>query len=143
MSSGHIEITGIKEVLRVIGKAKEETGKRIEDGIRQACEIIRRRAYIYCPKDTGALADSGKVIVTGKGFGCRGTVVFGGPEAHYALYVHEDLSKYHHPPTQAKFLERASRESRGTITNMLKRTLISGTYRVVDESESDINTEPE
>jgi len=29
----------------------------------------------------------------------------------YAVYVHEDLTKYHAPPTQAKFLEQPARDS--------------------------------
>jgi hypothetical protein len=138
-----IQVTGVKAVIRAIGKAKKETGERIEDGIRKICEIVRQKAYVYCPKETGTLANTGTIFITGKGFGCKGHVVFGGPEAHYAIYVHEDLTKLHRSPTQAKFLERAYREARLRAGQIMQRTLIHGTYRIVEDLEDNTVTETE
>ena len=81
-----------------------------------AYEILER-AIFYCPKDTGALASTGRVeYVNGE---CK--VVFGGlvdsgremlgipvkDIVNYAWYVHEFTWKQHKFPTRAKFLTQA------------------------------------
>lgn len=132
MSSGGIHITGVHQVMRAIGKAKVEDARKIDDALTRICGVVLRKAIPYTPIETGALRESGRIEVTGKGFAARGEVVFGGPTAHYALYVHEDMTKKHVEPTQAKFLERAARETRGTAASILQRTMLSGTYREYD-----------
>ena len=80
------------------------------------------KSQIYCPKETGALVDSGYIEVTGRlghalggaepsveiGYGRNGN-------PPYALIVHEVLSHYHKPPTRAKWLERALQEDQHKI----------------------------
>jgi hypothetical protein len=55
------------------------------------------------------------------------TVEYGGPDAPYAIYVHEILSYYHRPPTQAKFLEQPYDELKGQLSegviNGIKRAI--------------------
>lgn len=100
---------------------------KIDDALRKCAEVILRKALKYTPVDTKALYNSGHVEGEGKGFGARYRVVFGGPDAPYAIYVHERLDQHHEPPTCAKFLERGARETQGTCSSILKRTLVSGT----------------
>ena len=44
---------------------------------------------------------------------------FGGAAAPYAIYVHENVSARHAPPTQAKFLEQPVMEARATFGEAL------------------------
>jgi hypothetical protein len=67
-----------------------------------AAESLLEKTLQVVPYDEGDLYDSGRVVTHGPGvFG----VQFGGPEAPHAIYVHEDLTATHAPPTKAKFLE--------------------------------------
>jgi hypothetical protein len=116
-------ITGVQQVLRAIGKAKKETGESIESGLRGAAEIVLKKALQYVPRDTQALAASGKIVTTGRGVGTKVNVEFGGDTAPYGLYVHEDMSAYHSPPTCAKFLEKAVRETRGPQKKRVQREI--------------------
>ena len=74
-----------------------------------AAEEVLVRAKYYCPKDTHALVNSGRVVsevreqrlaVAQIRFGD------GAPEA-YAVIQHERLDYKHDPPEQAKYLQRA------------------------------------
>lgn len=69
-------------------------------------ELIMAESKTLCPVDTGALRSSGHVERPEvQGDSASVEMAYGGPAAPYALYVHEDLSKYHQAPTKAKFLE--------------------------------------
>jgi hypothetical protein len=122
-----IDITGVERVQRAIGKASTRLAPKVADGLRQCAEVILRKSRQYVPVDTGELKKSGRVETTGQGLGAESKVLYGGPDAPYALYVHEDLTKFHAPPTQAKFLERAARETRGTCAAIMRRAVESRT----------------
>lgn len=128
-------VTGVENVLRAIGKLKKDTGPKIEDGLTKCGEIILKKSQKYVPRETGALAETGHIEVTGKGLGARVKVVYGGEEAPYALFVHEDLSKYHEPPTCAQFLTRSVRESRGNCAKTLQREMEAKPVKVMDGGE--------
>jgi hypothetical protein len=49
-----------------------------------------------------------------------------GYQSEYAIYVHEDLTKNHKPPTQAKFLEEPAKLLRRHMQDFLKAKLRSG-----------------
>jgi hypothetical protein len=133
-----INVTGVAGVTRMIGKAKVETGKRIEDITQKSLEIIGNKADEMCPVETGKMKATKTITVTGKGFGCRGTISYGGPSAPYTLYVHEDLTADHDWPEQAKWLEKAMRMTKGTRANMAKRVIKEGTYRIFNDDSSRI-----
>jgi hypothetical protein len=58
------------------------------------------------PIQTGALRASGHVEPPEiDPAGATVSFGYGGASAPYAVYVHENLSAYHKPPTMAKFLE--------------------------------------
>lgn len=69
-----------------------------------------RKAIGYTPVKTGALRSSGHVEL-GNNYV---SIIFGGPSADYAIYVHE-ITHYRHPVGQAKFLERAVMEDEARI----------------------------
>lgn len=69
--------------------------------------ILERSRDVYCPVDKGDLRASAFVDETGHGEHYAAQVTY---NTRYAMYVHEDLTKYHAPPTQAKFLDRATEE---------------------------------
>ena len=122
-------ITGVHGVLEHVGKRHpQKMGENYVASLHQAKRIIMRLADYYCPKDTLALVLSGEGVVEGKGLNAGLRINYGGEEAPYALWVHEDQSKWHDPPTSAKWLERAIRETRGAVTNVIKRVMSAGVH---------------
>lgn len=119
-----IQITGVEQTLRALGKAKTEDAKTIAYCLDKGGDVILKKSQNYVPFLTGALFASGKKESKGQGFGATTTVSYGGPTAPYAMVVHEQLEVKHLSPTCAKYLTRASGESRGTITALLKRNLV-------------------
>ena len=106
-----IVMTGVEEVTAnfsslVSGPAEK---KRMQAMYTQAQRTLRK-AIGYTPVQTGALRGSGQVVVQGTDI----YIMFGGPAASYAPYVHEILSNVH-PIGQAKFLERAVAEDAAAI----------------------------
>jgi hypothetical protein len=69
----------------------------------------------YVPKDTGALAESGYLVVekTTKGVEASMGYAYRG-KPYYALYVHE-IPRRHASPTRHKFLQAALEEDAGNI----------------------------
>lgn len=64
------------------------------------------------PVDTGALKNSGIVdlpVISGSDVAVK--IGFGGAASDYAEVQHEELSYYHKPPTQAKYLEQPLQEA--------------------------------
>lgn len=116
-------VEGLQTVLKTLGTAQKETNLKIDEGLEKCAHVILKKALYYCPIEFGPLRESGHVETKGKGKGARSRVVFDAP---YAVYVHEILTAYHEPPTCAKFLERAVRETRGTCKSIMKRELEVG-----------------
>ncbi len=93
-------------------------------GLRAGGRIILRRAKYYAPEETGALRASGHVILEDAGgpmvtsdWAMSLRIVFDAP---YAVYVHENTSAFHTPPTCAKFLEKAVRETSGDVSRAFR-----------------------
>jgi hypothetical protein len=78
----------------------------LEKAIYEEANVIFNESQKLVPVDTGALRASGFVHAP-KNENNRTfvRVTYGGPAAHYALYVHENLYSTHTAPTQAKYLE--------------------------------------
>lgn len=112
------KVLRVERTISAIRKVKDRVGKGIEDATRQSLEIIGNRSDALCPKDTLELVKSKKVTITGRGTGTKGRIEYTAP---HAVPVHEDLEKKHAEPTQAKFLETASREMRGVCASATKR----------------------
>lgn len=96
-----------RRILNILRATAEETEQA---AVRVAEKKILAPAIEYCPIDTGALRESGKVGQPERvGYEVHVPVTFGGDSVDYAAVVHEDL-EVHHPVGQAKFLERAMNE---------------------------------
>lgn len=110
-----VEWEGLDGFVNMLEDLAGDPGEGLEDVVEAQLERIGARADFYCPKDTHSLVDSRQVWVeTGRGI--EGAITYGGgpvgqrDPGEYALYVHEDPTKYHEPPTRFKFLEVAYAE---------------------------------
>jgi hypothetical protein len=95
----------------------------------ETMEPVLLQAQIYCPEKTGALKNSGYLEVEQQGTGGSITAEVGfarGGIPSYAIYVHEDMTKYHVPPTQAKFLQTAIDEILPNIAEQILRKYKQG-----------------
>ena len=93
-----------KEFIRWCNHVQRQMPDVLVDGL----NIIFIASQELVPQKTGALKRSG--YVTNSRMGTRAYAEIGyakGGHPTYALVVHEDLTKFHEPPTQAKYLEDA------------------------------------
>lgn len=122
-------LEGVEKLQRAIKHWGDAAFDALEKGLYQEAERIMAKSKTLCPVDTGALRSSGHVQLpvvgdkrvsiqfgyggvagasspsTVKKFtGKAGRVVKRGEQIGYAVWVHEDLTKFH-PVGQAKFLE--------------------------------------
>ena len=97
--------------LRLLGeKAPDAMGKAL---YQEANDIIRE-AKVLTPFDTGVLHGSAFVdLPKTNGGEVSVTLGYGQAASAYAEVQHEELSYYHKPPTQAKFLEQPFNEAVG------------------------------
>ena len=86
---------------------------------RQAQRTLSK-AVEYAPLATGALRASGRVEIDATSV----TLVFGGPTAPYATYVHEITTNIH-PIGGAKFLERAVVEDAQLFIDAMAKEYLS------------------
>lgn len=89
----------------------------IEKTIEKVLKMILELAKQKCPRDTGALVNSGRIEMNGY----SGTVTFGDEVAYYALYVHESIPyiQWTIPGTGPKYLETAVLELQSEIDRMI------------------------
>ena len=99
----------VMRALRLLGeKAPGAMGKAL---YQEANDIIRE-AKVLTPIDTGVLRGSAFVNTPQvNGSGVSVTLGYGQAASDYAEVQHEELSYYHRPPTQAKFLEQPFNEA--------------------------------
>lgn len=86
-------------------------------------------ASFYCPKKTGALAESAYLEAETFRNGQRVEMGFAkGGQPDYAIIVHEDVEATHEPPTKAKFMQDAIDEDWGNVTTRIAQgyQLMSG-----------------
>lgn len=127
-------VDGVDLAIRAFGKMKTEDGIRIADGLAKCGAVIYRKSQKYVPVERGYLKATGNVVTTGRGLHAVTTVNYGGlsvngQDVHYAIYVHENLTATHAPPTCARFLVRAARETRGTCASIIKRNMLVSDIR--------------
>lgn len=124
--------TGVQTIARTLGEHQKAVKKGMRKALLQAGEQILERARYYVPVDTGLLKSTGRATVYISGQTAELVVSFGqdsegvdagGGAAYYALWVHENLDVYHAPPTSAKFLEKAERETRWKVSALIGDTL--------------------
>lgn len=118
-----VRTTGFEVTLSSMEDMKEEERKRMEYGQMVCARIVFQRSQILVPVDTKALKESGVIEeVGGPGGDKQYEIGYGGLTAPYALWVHEDLTKYHEPPTQARFVSQAVYDTQSAQEAILQRT---------------------
>ena len=79
------------------------------------------KSQVYCPKKTGALADSGYLHAVGFRGGARAAIGYAaGGAPNYAIIVHE-LPYQHESPTRSKFLQAAVDEEYNSMLDSIPR----------------------
>jgi hypothetical protein len=110
------KIKGIPASIAKLRQYKDQAARGAERGVKLATEFLGNESNKVTPKEKGDLRASKETHYTGRGFAIKGSVSYNTP---YAIYVHEDLSKYHAPGTYAKFLQRTVHEKQREVTAMI------------------------
>lgn len=106
------EIHGIDKTIRKFDRFKDVLPDRGQEAAEEYSEIVFDVSQILVPRDTGALADSGRTGVSDDTGSRRAAYVHYGNSStdrvgvFYAAAVHERFDHYHAPPTQAKYVEQ-------------------------------------
>lgn len=115
-----IRIEGYEKTIKAMRSKDGRVDKNVQEGITKCVDMVFDRSQKYVPVDTAELKRSAKKEVKGKGISTQGKVSYNAPHAYI---VHERTEVAHRAPTCAKYLERAVRELRGSMTAMMKRQL--------------------
>ena len=109
--SASFKLTGGEAMQRKIQTVKDAFAKQVGAALRAEMDEIAEKVKSQTPVDTGRLRST--IRAEGPfydGDRISAQVVAGGPEAEYAVTVHEDLDA-EHKVGNAKFLERPLKES--------------------------------
>jgi hypothetical protein len=98
-----IQIQTTREIVERLTDFADRYPYQVRVAVIRVLQEILTESKKICPTKTGYLRGSGYVADPGVEDG-RITAYIG-YSAGYAWWVHELIENYHHPPTQAKFLE--------------------------------------
>lgn len=115
-----LRVINVPEVMQAVKKKTRDMERAAKRGVKKATKFLLEETLKVTPYDTGVLYRSGATAFQDEGFRARGIVYFDDIKAPYAIYVHEDLTKYHKPPTMAKFLQRTLWKNRGRISRIIQ-----------------------
>lgn len=118
--------SSFRHIANEFDKVKKKHERGFEAGAKQAGRFLLARSKELVPVDTGLLKSTGVMLAEGEGFNTVVTVSYGSPEAHYALYVHEDMNAAHAYPTQAKFLEQPAEQYAMEMGEMVRTRMERG-----------------
>lgn len=126
MTAISLKLFGRQEMQRKLLSVVKNADTRIGDALMAEMEIELQEVIKRTPKDTGALRESEKLIGPAiEGNSVVVLIIAGGPDAPYAMLVHEDLEMFH-KVGQAKYLESVLMEARTFIgPRVAKRLKIS------------------
>jgi len=110
-----IEVSEIGPALKEIEEAVE---RAVEKAVNDFADLVLARSQVYVPVDTGQLKKSGNIAR-------ESGEVRVSYQTDYAVYVHEDETKFHNPPTRAKYLSLALEESLPEFDGLLDGALES------------------
>lgn len=99
------KVHGLRAVTRNLLAVANRAGDAFGDGIEAEGEAVHRVADLIVPRDTGRLAETGKVTVRRSRRATVAAISYGGEGVEYAVRQHEDLTLNHRPGQQAKYLE--------------------------------------
>lgn len=120
-----VDLSNVDAAVRALDVLADQFAGAVGPSLREEGEIEMTEAKRRTPVDTSALRNSGHV--TGPRYGGRDAevrLVFGGPAAPYAIFVHEDMEAWH-DVGQAKFLESTLLESEPYLAQRLARRILS------------------
>lgn len=107
-----VDFKGGEEVMRALRLLGEKAPDAMGKALYQEGNDILREAKVLTPVDTGVLKGSAFVnLPEVSGAEVSVTLGYGQAASAYAEIQHEELSYYHKPPTQAKFLEQPFQEA--------------------------------
>lgn len=116
------KLQGVGNVLKEFSNFESRTAKKAERGLLKAALFILRKSQKIVPVDTGALKNSGRARLTGRGFTANAIIEY---LVAYAIYVHENLEAKHKAGKFAKFVEIPMRAHRQEIKDIIRRELQS------------------
>lgn len=123
-----VKLNGTKELQKQLAQFGANAEKELGGAMFREATTIMNASKVIVPVDTGALKNSGIVMPPERtGTGVMVSLGYGGAARDYAIYVHENLTARHAPPTRAKFLEdplmAASKGMAGRLVEDLKKAL--------------------
>lgn len=114
------QLKGHKEVLQALAQLGTRAPAALGKALWNEANSIMIAAKAITPVDTGVLKNSGFVNLPTESNGVVTVVMgFGGAASDYAEIQHEELSYYHTPPTQAKYLEQPFEQASQTMSQRL------------------------
>lgn len=129
MSKVTINLDGLGRVEAKIWNKRAVVGSDVRQAVYMQTQKTLTKAKMRTPIDTGALVNSGEVVVES----AEPIVIFirfGGPAAPYAVKVHEDLEA-NHKVGQAKYLESSVNEDRQKFLDAMRKAVTRGSGRYV------------
>lgn len=118
-----VDFKGGDEVMRALRLLGEKAPDAMGKSLYQEGNDILRAAKVLTPIDTGVLRGSAFVnLPEVNGSEVSVTLGYGQAAKDYAEVQHEELSYYHKPPTQAKYLEQPFNEA---VANGMEQRITS------------------
>lgn len=107
---------GMAQIIRNYRKFVQNVEEAVPDILYEALIPTFEKSQEYCPKDTGALRESGYLEITEFRRRPRVEIGYGlGGEPEYTAKVHENMEYKHKAPTRAKWLQIALEEDAEAI----------------------------
>jgi hypothetical protein len=118
------KLRGEEQMIANLRRLAREEPHKVGRALYEEGEDIMREAKLITPVDTGTLRGSGHVRLPEIKLGSVSVELgFGGAAAPYAIYVHENLTARHNPPTRAKYLEEPLKAAQRGMAARLARKL--------------------
>lgn len=117
-------LKGVKQLERNLRRLGDRAEHVLGRGLYEEGEDIMGNSKEIVPVRFGVLKSSGKVDLPEKVRGLiRVVLSYGGAAKAYAIYVHENLTARHKPPTRAKYLEEPFKRAQAGIVGRLARRI--------------------
>lgn len=126
--TGSAKLIGAAEMRSKLANVKKNAPKKIGDALLAEMQVEKLEVIRRTPKESGDLRSTIRLIGPSmQGDTITVLIVAGGPDAPYALIVHEDLEAFH-KVGQAKYLESVLLESRAFIGRRVAARLDIATW---------------
>lgn len=120
-----VKVVGVPQYMRrLFDWHNQKMRAAAERGVKKATKFLLEETLLVTPFDKGDLYRSGKTDFKGHREEITGIVYFDEEIAPHGIFVHEDLTKYHKPPTIAKFLQVTQYKNRGRISQIIYEELL-------------------